>query len=196
MSEGEAGAGAGRKNPGPLELFLGYGKVGLMGFGGVTPWARRVVVEERQWLDEREYAGLFGIAQVLPGPNTPNMCVMIGQRFCGWTGAVAAVVGLMTVPLLALIVIAMLYDSLSGAALVKVAVAGAASAAAGLVLATGGKMLRGARLDWPAIAICAAVFAAVGLFRTPLIWAVAVAGPISIAIVHVRRKSGAGGGPS
>ena len=134
------------------------------------------------------YVGLFGIAQVLPGPNTPNICVLIGQRFCGLPGAVAAVVGLMTVPLLALILIAAVYDSLSGSVLTKVAVGGAASAAAGLVLATGVKMARGARLDWPAIAICAAVFVAVGVLRVPLIWAVAVAGPISIAIVHARRK--------
>ncbi len=86
-----------------------------MGFGGVTPWSRRMVVEDRKWLDDLEYAGLLGIAQVLPGPNTPNMCVIIGQRFAGLPGAIASVVGLMAVPLLALVVIAVGYDALASA---------------------------------------------------------------------------------
>jgi chromate transporter len=175
--------------PGALELFLGWGKVGLMGFGGVTPWARRIVVEERRWLDDREYAGLLGIAQVLPGPNTPNMCVIIGQRFCGLPGAIASVVGLMIAPLLALLAIAAAYDRLSGVGLVTTIVGGAASAAAGLVIGTAVKMGRGAKLDFAGVAICAAVFVTVGVLRVPLGWAVLILGPISIALAHVRRES-------
>lgn len=178
-----------RSTPTVLELFLGWGKVGLMGFGGVTPWARRVVVEERRWLDDREYAALLGICQVLPGPNTPNVCVMLGQRFRGLSGAVASVVGLMTVPLLALIAIAAAYDYLSGAGLVRIAVGGAASAAAGLVFAAGVKMARGARLDVVQIAICVAVFVCVGAFRLPLVWALIAFGPASIALAHFWRRS-------
>ena len=175
--------------PSALDLYLGWGKVGLMGFGGVTPWARRMVVEERKWLDDSEYAGLLGIAQVLPGPNTPNMCVIIGQRFAGVAGAIASVVGLMTVPLLALIAIALVYDALAAHRWFTVGVGGAAAAAAGLVLGTAFKMGRGAKLDVVGVAVCAAVFVAVGLLHVPLIWAVLVAGPISIAITHTRRSA-------
>lgn len=174
--------------PGPLDLFLGWGKVGLMGFGGVTPWARRIVVEERRWLDDAEYAALLGIAQVLPGPNTPNVCVILGQRFCGFAGAVASVAGLMAVPLLALLAIIGAYDLLSGAAPVRIGVGGAASAAAGLVFATGVKMARGAKLSHVQLAICGLVVVAVGLFRVPLIWALVTLGPISVALVHFGRR--------
>ncbi|MDE2364932.1 MAG: chromate transporter [Hyphomicrobiales bacterium] len=187
MNPGEARAAAERGAPTVLDLYLGWGKVGLMGFGGVTPWARRMVVEERKWLDDSEYAGLLGIAQVLPGPNTPNVCIIIGQRFAGAAGAIASVVGLMTVPLLALVALALAYDALAAHHWFLAGVGGAAAAAAGLVLGTAFKMERGAKLDLAGTAVCAAVFAAVGIFKVPLIWAVVVIGPISVALVHFRR---------
>jgi chromate transporter len=177
------------KAPGVVELFLGWGKVGLMGFGGVTPWSRRMVVEDRAWLDDAEYAGLLGIAQVLPGPNTPNMCVIIGQRFAGVPGAVASVVGLMAAPLLALIVIAAGYDALAAHRWFSAGVGGAAAAAAGLVIGTAIKMGKGARLDLIGMGVCAAVFVAVGLLRVPLIWAVVVFGPVSVALAQYRRRA-------
>lgn len=177
------------KMPGVLDLFLGWGKVGLMGFGGVTPWSRRMVVEDRKWLDDAEYAGLLGVAQVLPGPNTPNMCVIIGQRFAGVPGAIASVAGLMAVPLIALVLIAVGYDALASQRWFSAGVGGAAAAAAGLVIGTAIKMGKGARLDLIGIGVCAAVFVAVGLLRIPLIWAVIVFGPVSVALAHYRRRA-------
>ena len=186
----DAGSSEERKVPGLMDMFIGWGWVGLMGFGGVTPWAHRMVVEERRWLDAREYSALLGICQILPGPNTPNLCVVLGQRYAGLPGAIVSVAGLMAAPLLAVIAIGIAYDQLSGAMMVRIAVGGAASAVAGLVFAAGVKMARGARLDWVQIGICAAVFLAVGVFRLPLLWAVLLFGPASIAFFHVRRKRG------
>ena len=59
-------------------LFTGFLKIGLLGFGGVMPWARRVLVEERQWLTEREFAEMIGMCQILPGPNVVNLVVGLG----------------------------------------------------------------------------------------------------------------------
>jgi chromate transporter len=51
------------------ELFFGFLKIGLLGFGGVAPWARRIVVEKLGWLTEheQEYISILGVGQVLPG---------------------------------------------------------------------------------------------------------------------------------
>ena len=54
------------------DLFTGFLKIGLMGFGGVGPVARHIIVAERNWLDDRGYAELMGICQALPGANTPG----------------------------------------------------------------------------------------------------------------------------
>src|SRR3954463_6986682 len=82
------------------ELFLTFVRIGVSGFGGVGPWARRIIVEERGWLDDRQEAELLGLCAVLPGPNVGNVSVMIGDRFYGLPGSVLAFTGLMSGPLL------------------------------------------------------------------------------------------------
>ena len=73
--------------PSLSDLFTGFLKIGLMGFGGVGPVARHIIVAERRWLDDRGYAELMGICQALPGANTVNAAVMLGDRFRGAAGA-------------------------------------------------------------------------------------------------------------
>ena len=89
--------------PGPRAIFLGFARIGLLGFGGVAAWARHVIVEERRWLTEREYAETAGLAQVLPGPNVGTAGIFIGRHFAGWRGAVAATAGLYVGPLVILL---------------------------------------------------------------------------------------------
>ena len=77
----------GRVTPTRLGLFLTFARIGICGFGGVGPWARRIIVEDCGWLDEREYAEVLGLCQVLPGPNVGNVAVCIGDRFHGALGS-------------------------------------------------------------------------------------------------------------
>jgi chromate transporter len=170
------------------DLFLGFAKIGLLGFGGVAPWARRIIVEEKRWLDEREYASILGIGQVLPGPNTVNSAIIIGDRFQGAVGAALAVLGLLCMPVLVLIGIALVYDRISGTPVVDAAITAGAAAAAGLVLGTALKMAHKLRPDPPAIAIGLAAFAAVGLLHVPMALAIALLGPLCIALVWWQRR--------
>ena len=57
-----------------------------MGFGGVLPWARRMLVEQRRWLTAEEFTEVLSLGQFLPGGNIVNMSVVIGQRFHGVPG--------------------------------------------------------------------------------------------------------------
>ena len=119
------------KRVGRRELFLGFLKIGVLGFGGVAPWARRVIVEERAWLSEEEYASLLGVGQILPGPNTLNLAVMVGDRFQGTLGALIAVAALMTMPLAVLMAVASLYERFAALPEVASTMSGTASAAGG-----------------------------------------------------------------
>lgn len=177
----------------PLEvnaaaLFLGFLKIGLLGFGGVAPWARHVIVEDRGWLSEAEYAAVLGVGQVLPGANTVNAAVMIGDRFAGFPGAVAAVAGLMAMPLAILIGLAQVYAAFSSDPTVQAALAGSAAAAAGLVIGTGLKMAW--RLKPSAGTVVAGLLAlgAVAILQLPLVLVIAVLGPLSIGVVALEAR--------
>src|SRR5712691_10201298 len=93
----------------PTELFTAFTALALQGFGGVLAIAQRVLVEQRRWLTREEFIEILAIGQVLPGPNVVNMSLMIGDRFFGWRGALAALAGMMCVPLVLVLVLAAIY---------------------------------------------------------------------------------------
>jgi len=65
-----------RHPPGPLELLRAFASISVIGFGGVLPWARRMVVDERRWLTAEEFTEVFAFCQFLPGPNMLNFSVV------------------------------------------------------------------------------------------------------------------------
>lgn len=171
-----------------LELFTGFLKVGLLGFGGVAAWARRVVVEERGWLSEEDYAAVLGFGQILPGANTINAAVIIGDRFQGPVGSLLSVLGLLAVPMLILVGAAALYDRFGALPDVRATLGGVAVGAAGLVIGTGAKMAWRMKPDLQALALGGAALLAVGLFRAPLVVTVLVLAPIGVALAVLRPR--------
>ncbi len=155
--------------------------MGLLGFGGVLPWARRVLVDDRNWLTDREFAELIGMCQVLPGPNVVNLAVILGERWQGPIGSIVALTGILFVPVVIVILIATFYVSIADAPIARNAIAGASAAAAGFVIGTGIKLIIGTRPPLRGFAIAVAVFVAVGVLQAPLLWVLAVAVPVAIA---------------
>lgn len=169
-----------RPVPSRLDLFLTYGKIGLIGFGGINAWARRVLVEEKRWLTDQEYAETLGLGQVLPGPNALNAAIMVGDRFHGTAGAVLAPVAMFGGPLILLAGLAMFYDAYGEVPLVRGVLAGVAAAAAGMVLGTAAKMTGKLRPPPSLLAVGLCALVAAGIFRVPLIWTVLGLAPFGI----------------
>lgn len=130
------------ETPNCKALFLGFMKLGLMGFGGVLPLAHRLIVEDQKWLTAEKFTDLLGVCQILPGGNIVNMAVAIGYDFAGVKGAFSAVFGLMLAPTLIVISLYQMYVNFQDIVLVRHMIQGLAAAAAGLLFATGFKMLK------------------------------------------------------
>src|SRR6184192_1787664 len=71
-------------------LFVAFLKVSMYGFGGPLVWVRRIIVDERRWLNDRDFADLLSFCQFMPGPNVVSITVCIGAKFRGPAGALAA----------------------------------------------------------------------------------------------------------
>src|SRR5262245_49832013 len=91
------------------ELFWGFTTIGARAFGGVLPWAHKVMIEERRWLAPADFAEVVALCQFLPGPNIGNASVVLGRRWFGLKGAVVAFTGLMALPLVWVFALAILY---------------------------------------------------------------------------------------
>jgi chromate transporter len=149
-------------------IFTGFFMIGVRGFGGVLPWARRTMVEERKWLTPAEFTEVLGLCQFLPGGNIINVSVAVGSRFRGAPGAVAALLGLMLAPVAIVIGLGAIYDQFAEQPVVRRAFAGLAAAASAFVLAASLKIaapLWGRKL---AMAITLVTFVAIAVIRLPL----------------------------
>ena len=171
------------------ELFLGFLKIGLLGFGGVAPWARHVIIEERRWLTDKEFAAILGVGQILPGPNTMNAAVMIGDRFQGVPGVLLCLLGQMAMPLVIVVTLASVYERFAYVPEVRAVLIGAAAGAAGLVLGTALKMIQKIKPTPLALMVVAAGFAAIGLLAWPLVPVVLVLVPTGIAAAALERRA-------
>ena len=170
------------------ELFWGFLKIGVSGFGGVMPFAHRMLVERRRWLTEQGFTEALSLAQFLPGPNIVNLSVIIGRRFQGPVGAVTATLGLMLMPLVIVLLFAMLFAEFAHIDAVRGACNGVSAAASGLMLSVALKMSRPMRRVPLQLCIGAITFMAIALMRLPLLWALAVLAPLSIGIAWRRRR--------
>ena len=85
---------AGRQTVG--SVFLAFLVLGLTSFGGPVAhigYFREAFVVRRRWMDERGYADLVALCQMLPGPTSSQVGIGIGLTKSGFAGAVAAWVG-------------------------------------------------------------------------------------------------------
>lgn len=156
------------------DLFWSFSLLALQGFGGVLVVVQRELVEKKRWLTLEQFVEDWSVAQVLPGPNVVNLSLMIGGRHFGWRGALAALAGMLTFPLLIVLALAAAFAGIAEHPMAQGALRGLAAVAAGLIAATGLKMLPALRGNAMGLPVCALVglagFLAVGVFRVPLIW--------------------------
>ena len=154
--------------PGSAALFRGFARVGLSGFGGVLPWARRLLVDTERWLTAEEFNVLLGLCQFLPGPNVVNLAVAVGVRFCGWRGAVAAVLGLMLGPFVIALLLGLFYAAYGEIPAVQSVLHGVTLVGAGLITATGIRMGLNVKQRVVYLPFAAAAFFALVFLHWPL----------------------------
>jgi len=174
------------------ELFRIFNRLALQGFGGVLPVAHRELVERTRWLSPQQFVELLTLGQVLPGPNIINMAIVLGDRFFGWRGALAACAGLLLAPLFIVLGLAIAYQQLADNPAVAGALRGMGAVAAGLIAATAVKLaptLRDNPLGLPTgAAVGLAAFVLVGLLRWPMVWVVLGLGGLGTALAWRRIR--------
>ena len=93
----------------------------------------------------------------MPGPNVVNLSMMIGSRYFGLPGAMAALAGMLTVPLVLILLLALVYAQVASHPGVAGALRGMSAVAAGLIIATGLRLFGALKSNPLGIRICSIV---------------------------------------
>jgi chromate transporter len=169
-------------------LFWSFFLIGAMGFGGVLPWARYMLVTKRGWMDEAEFTELFTLGQFFPGPNIANCGVIYGRRTNGPLGAVLAVAGLYLFPTITTIIAGLLIQRYWSNPHVQQVFGAVMPTASGLMLGTALRLTKGVPRHLGAFLVLAVTFFLMAILQWPLWLALLVCIPLSIAIGFAQRR--------
>jgi chromate transporter len=168
------------------DLFISFSLLALQGFGGVLAVVQHELVERKRWLTREEFIEDWAVAQIMPGPNVVNLSMMIGSRYFGLPGALTALAGMLTFPLVVVLCMALAYSHFADNPQVAGALRGMGAVAAGLIIATGIKLISALNrhpLGKPACLLLAALcFGAVALLQWPLLYVLAGLGLLTCVL--------------
>jgi len=174
--------------PGPLALFLAFGRIGVTAFGGgLTGWIMQDMVRKRRWVGEEDFLAGLAMSQALPGVNVVNIAIWIGYRMGGLWSAVFAALGIILPPMAMVTLFSLIYEWLTRYSWSQRAIEGAVAASIGLMLSMGVKVgRRNLRRVVPAV-VMAVIFVAVAILKLPIMLVVLVVAPISVALAYRRE---------
>lgn len=155
-------------------LFWAFSSLALQGFGGVLAIAQRDLVERKRWLTREEFVEEWAVAQILPGPNVINLSLMLGDRYFGMRGALVALAGMLVFPLAAILLLAALFAGIADVPAAQGALRGMGAVAAGLITATGLRLVSALRSNamgrWACSVTVVTTFVLIAFLRLPLAW--------------------------
>ncbi len=157
-----------------FDLYWSFTILALQGFGGVLAIVQREIVEKKHWLSPDEFIEDWAVAQIMPGPNVVNLSMIIGNRHFGLPGALAALAGMLSFPLVIVLILVAVYAPYAQLAAVSGALRGMGAVTVGLIAATALKMLPSLKKHPFGLAISlfftATCFIAIAWLRWPLAW--------------------------
>ena len=117
-------------------IFWTFLVIGATSFGGgMVAYLREMLVSRRRWLDDESFITALEIGQTLPGLNSTNISIIVGDSLRGVPGAVAAFLGIILPGTVVLLAVGVLYGLQSESPAFTAVLDGAGAAAVGLLVA-------------------------------------------------------------
>jgi chromate transporter len=148
-----------------VTLAVNFAILSLFAIGGANaaiPEMHRLVVETQAWMSDQQFADLFAISQVTPGPNV-IITTLIGYQVAGATGALVATFAMVGPTCVATFYITRVWDRFRDAPLRIAIQEGLVPVSVGLLAASAYILLRTVDTGWVAVAITLAT-ALIGYF--------------------------------
>jgi chromate transporter len=168
-------------------LFTAFLAISLCGVGGGSGivWARRIAVENRGWVTDGEFSDIISLCQFMPGPNIIGIAVCVGAKMRGAIGAIAALCGFLVIPWTVGLSLGLLYLQYANLIALRNILGGIATSAAGLLIATGVRLLRPHRHRSASLLFAALAFSLITFGKLPLFAVLFSVVPLSILVAGI-----------
>ena len=166
-----------------ISLFSLFAVLSLFAVGGAQaaiPEMHRVAVDVMHWLSDRQFADMYAISQVSPGPNV-IIVALIGFHVAGLAGAGVAITAMCGPTCMLAYFVARIWDRFKQARWRVAVQAGLVPLSIGLIAASAFVLARAADHNAYAALITAATAATAYWTRINPLWIFAVAGVLGFA---------------
>ncbi len=172
----------GSATPTRRDIFLAFFKIGISAFGGAMPWVRRVLVEQKRWLSDKELTDILTVCQAVPGPNVVNVSVFFGTRCHGILGGLIAFVGLMGAPFVILLLLNQLYHQFSHLPFVKSGMYGMGIVATAYLVSFAFALAKPFRKNVWAVLLCVVAAVLSAIVHWPIALVLLVCGAVGVVM--------------
>jgi chromate transporter len=166
-----------------LALGVQFAILSLFAIGGamaVIPEMHRQAVDVSHWMTDRQFADLFAIAQVAPGPNI-IVVTLIGYHVAGVAGALTATAAMCGPSCLLTFFAGRMWERFKHARWRIILQAGLVPVSVGLIAASALVLARTADISWVAVGITLATAAAGYFTRVHPLWMFGLAAVLGYA---------------
>ena len=118
------------------EIAAVFLKLGLIAVGGPVVHValmRREVVVRRHWLDEKAFLDDFAACQLIPGPSSTELAILLGYRRGGPSGLAVAGVMFILPAVLIMLALAWLYSRSASSSVIAAALHGVRPVVVGVI---------------------------------------------------------------
>jgi len=166
-----------------ISLFSLFAVLSLFAVGGAQaaiPEMHRVAVDVMHWLSDRQFADMYAISQLSPGPNV-IIVALIGFHVAGLAGAGVAITAMCGPTCVLAYFVARIWDRFKQARWRAAVQAGLVPMSIGLIAASAFVLARAADHNVYAVLITAATAVTAYWTRVNPLWLFAVAGALGFA---------------
>ena len=171
-------------------LYLSFLKIGALMFGSgytMLPLLTREIVEYRAWITQDELLDTFALSQSVPGVIAVNTAAFIGQKRGGWGGAAAAVLGVITAPIIAILLVSTVLMQFWNNPIMVSAFNGVRVAVAAVITSAVISLIRSNVKNWIGIALCIAGFVIIALLHLSPVFVVLLAVVVGLVLWGIRK---------
>jgi len=168
-------------------IFWTFLVIGGTSFGGgMVAYLREILVTRRRWLNDDEFIVALEIGQTLPGLNSTNISIIVGDSLRGVPGAIAAFLGIILPGTTVLLAFGILYGMQSESSSFTAVLDGAGAAAVGLLVAVTIQVGRKELAGVTDVLLVLVTVLAVSVLHVPLPIVLATVGAAAIWIYRPR----------
>ena len=160
-----------------IKLYVQFLKFGAFTFGGgwsIVAQMKEIYVNREKVITDEELLDITSIGRSLPGTMIGNIAMFFGHRMAGFLGGLACMFGMITVPMIILILITSFYTAFQNKLWVASAMRGIRTAVAPVILSALMGMVKSAFKFPPCYVIALAMFGLYFFLRMSPVWLVVI----------------------